>query len=70
MTKLTKTQKAIFRAIRASAPDAIDTEILLERLYWMRNRHNLKSQIYLLRRKGIPIVGLRGRGGGYYLSHG
>lgn len=67
---LTPRQKDIMRVLCAVAPGSIDTENILERLYWLRNRHNLKSQIYLMRRKGVAVRGRPGgrKYGGYYLE--
>jgi len=63
---LTPQQQAIFRAVYSCRPDVIDTGALLERLYWI-TRGTLKVQVHLMRRKGVPIAGIRGgrHNGGY-----
>lgn len=66
---LTPQQQAIFKAVRSCYPDTLDTELLLERLHWI-TRGTLKVQVHWMRRKGVPIVGIRGgrHNGGYRLT--
>jgi hypothetical protein len=68
MSNLTPHQYLILRAIKA-CPD-MPTVLLLERLAWVKNRHSLKTQICLMRRKGVPIRGARGGDhcGGYHVA--
>lgn len=65
---LTPQQAAIFRVLRAWYPHIVPSEVMWERLHWIKPKV-LKAQMWHLRQRlvGWKIVGIRGSGRGYRL---
>ena len=68
--KLPPQLNAILRALRSHYPCAVPSEVLWERLHWIKPK-TLKAQMWRLRRRIAPewrIVGVRGSGRSYRLE--